>query len=105
MSPVVVGGIATAVGGALLVGVGIAAGRWQARREWAAHRDYTAVLEANLALVEAEARYLQAAVEELREGVGRVWDQAFKAGRETDEWTLITREAERRQREHGGGRS
>ena len=35
MSPVVLGGIATAVGGALLVVLGIAAGRWSARR----HRD------------------------------------------------------------------
>jgi|GEM_PF-3533360 len=33
MSPVVLGGIATAIGGALLVGVGIAAGRWSKRRE------------------------------------------------------------------------
>jgi len=36
MSPVMLGGIATAAGGALLVGVGIAVGRFTARRDNAA---------------------------------------------------------------------
>ena len=46
MSPIVLGGIATAVGGALLVGVGIAAGRWSKRREVAWWEDTYAHLGA-----------------------------------------------------------
>ena len=115
MSPVVLGGIAAAAAGVLLVGVGIVAAeptvRLLTRRLARAHRDLhryrrrLARYERDLARAEAEVRDLTEAVEELREGVGRVWDQAFKAGRETDEWALITRDAERRQCEYGGGRS
>ena len=60
MSPIVLGGIATAVGGALLVGVGVAAGRWWNRRDWDAHRDYIAVLERDLAEIERDCDHLAA---------------------------------------------
>jgi len=62
MSPVVLGGIATAIGGALLVGVGIAAGRWSKRREVAwwedtyadlADRYRTDLQDANTQIAEA----------------------------------------------------
>jgi len=60
MTPAVLGGIATAVGGALLVGVGVAAGRWWNRRDWDAHRDYIAVLERDLAEIERDCDHLAA---------------------------------------------
>jgi len=105
VSPVVVGGIATAAGGALLVGIGVAAGRWWERRTCANDHDLLPVLERRLARAERAHEADLDAIAELREGVGDVWDRAFEAGRTTDEWTLVAAEVQRRQRERGGGRS
>jgi len=115
VSPVVLGGIAAAAGGALLVGIGAVAAspalRLLARRLARSHRDLRryrrqlAQYEHDLDVAKTEVRDLAEAVAELREGIPKVWDEAFKASQQTDEWTLVAAEVQRRQREHGGGRS
>jgi chromosome segregation ATPase len=115
ISPVVLGGIATAAGGALMLGIGAVLAQpalrhltrrlARAHAELHRHRRLAARYEQRLDHAETEVRELTDAVAELREGISDVWDRAFEAGRTTDEWTLISAERERRRLERGGGRS
>jgi len=115
MSPVVLGGIATAAGGALMLAVGavlaepalrqLTRNLAHAHRALRRYRRQLAQYEHDLDVAETEVRDLAEAVAELREGIPGVWDEAFKAGQQTDEWALVAAEVQRRQRERGGGRS
>ena len=105
MSPVVAAFVATATAGLLCGLVGVAAGRWWERRTCANDHDLLPVLERRLARAERAHEADLDAIAELRAGVSDMWDRAFKAGRTTDEWTLVAAEVQRRQRERGGGRS
>jgi len=91
MSPVVLGGIAAAAGGALLVGVGIAAGRWQARRDWAAHRYYITVLERDLAELERDLDHLATEAATFPERLQAAYDaglQGTRQVRDAGDWPL-----------------
>jgi len=94
MSPVVLGGIAAAAGGALLVGVGIAAGRWQARRDWAAHRDYITVLERDLAELERDCDHLATEAATFPERLQAAYDAGLQGTRQVRDagvWPLPDR--------------
>lgn len=100
------------LGGVALVGIGIGIGAIAVDRgvPWLAHKlarqqaelvrlrwDRVAILHRVAELTDH--------LEELRDGIPEVWESGFKAARDTDEWTLVAAEVQRRQREHGGGRS
>lgn len=101
-----------ALGGAALVGVGAGVGAWATQHAWPRTLGHLLRTEIRLGGAELRIRRLQAEVDqaqtdlaELRDDIPGVWESGFAAGQHTDEWTLVVAEVQRRQREHGGGRS
>jgi len=100
MSPVVLGIMISAAGGALLVGVGIMAAepvvRLLTRRLARAHRDLhryrrqLACYERDLHRAETEVRELGEAVAEYKEAIPKIWDavMAIRLQRGAEVWEL-----------------
>jgi hypothetical protein len=98
------------LGGAALLGIGVAIGARAAEKGLPRLVRYLARVERDAARAEREVRELSRDLEkawidlaDLREQIPALWDRAFDAGHNTDAWRLITAAVERRQRQPDGG--